>query len=52
MVYYVVVRPWGFMEVVRSEQFDKKGEIMFEGTEEECNKIVHGQNKRLRYTRC
>lgn len=40
-MYYVVIRPWGFMETVTKEEIEPKDEVMFEGTELECNKFIH-----------
>ena len=42
MMYYVVIRPWGFMETVEKKDIRPKDEVMFSGTAEECNKFIHG----------
>lgn len=40
-MYYVVIRPWGFMETVKKEEVKPKDKVMFQGTEMECNRFIH-----------
>jgi hypothetical protein len=46
---YVVIRPWGFMEISKKEEIKSEDKIVFQGTVEECNNLIHGKNRKLRY---
>ena len=39
--YYVVNRPWGFMETVKVGDIGPKDEVLFKGTNKQCNNFIH-----------
>lgn len=41
-MYYVVIRPWGFMESVLKEEIGTNDDVLFSGTTRECNNFIHG----------
>ena len=41
--YYVVIRPWGYMETVTVEDIGPKDDVVFKGTSQECNNFIHSK---------
>lgn len=41
-MYYVVIRPWGFMESVKKEDIGSEDEVVFQCEEhKKCEKFIH-----------
>jgi hypothetical protein len=41
-MYFVVIRPWGYMESVEKEDINPEDEVVFEcETRKKCEKFIH-----------